>query len=150
MTVLLAVALVVVWIGGGGISAVSFTAGDVQRSAAADVTSDPLGAHAIDAASAVSVNATDPLANVTNRLGRGVTVTVRLRDDSTHVGDLVVDGTTVGNEATFALAQGATETVSIAVPDDSSLATESVYFHVNATASGIDVSAPGRRVEVNE
>ncbi|PSQ16740.1 hypothetical protein BRD00_09960 [Halobacteriales archaeon QS_8_69_26] len=77
-----------------------------------------------------------------------MTVTVALRSNSTNLGDLVVDGTNHGNEVTFTLGESGTESVKLSVPDDDSLVGETVYFHVNASASGLDVSATDRSVPV--
>jgi hypothetical protein len=87
--------------------------------------------------------------NVTNNLGREVTVTVTIRNDSTSKGDLVVDGTNRGNETSISLADGATETVRVEVPDDSSLTDEVLYFHVTATDPGLEVTANNRSVPIN-
>lgn len=135
--------------GSVGMGTASFDTGQVDRGGAVDVTDDATAAHALDVADGVSVNATDPLVNVTNRLGTDVTVTVVLRDDSTHVGDLVVDGAVVGDRTSFALAAGATRTVEIEIPDDDALSTETVSFHVNASGGSVDVRAPDRSAEVN-
>lgn len=143
------VLVIAVVFGSGGMATASFTVGDAGRSSAVNVTSDELGAHSLDVAPSVHVNSTDPLVNVTNRLGQDVTITVMLRDDSEHIGDLVVDGTEVGNETSFTLTEGTTRTVELEIPDDSSLSTETVYFHVNASASGLEVTAPDRSVPVD-
>lgn len=132
----------------GGVDSAAFDSGTASRGAAVDVTLDETGVHSLDTAGAVRVDATEPLVNVTNYLGRPVTVTVSLREDSTHVGDLVVDGVDEGDETSFSLGRDATETVSIGVVNDSSLDGETVYFHANATATGLSVSAPDRSVPV--
>lgn len=136
--------------GSGGMATASFTTADAPRTSAVDVTSDELGAHGLDVAAEVSTNSTSTLVNVTNRLGQDVTITVGLRDDSEHIGDLVVDGTVVGNETSFTLTEGAEQTVKIEIPDDTSLADETVYFYVDASASGLEVTAPDRSAPVNE
>lgn len=141
--------VVVAAFGGAGAGSASFDTAQVDRNGAVNVTDDASAAHALDTADAVHLNTTEPLVNVTNRLGTDVTVTVGLRDDSTHIGDLVVDGTVVGNETSFSLAAGATRTVELKVPDDSTLSSETVYFHVNASGDGIEVTAPDRSVPVN-
>lgn len=125
-------------------------ASEVPRGVDTNVTGDPDGAHALDAARAVHTNATGPLVNATNRLGVAVTVTVELRSDSTHLGDLVVDGTNYGDEVSFTLGEAGTETVELSVPDDDSLVGETVSFHVNASAAGLDVSATDRAVPVED
>lgn len=144
-----AVIIVAAAFGSAGAGSASFDTAQVDRNGAVNVTDDASAVHALDTASAVHVNTTEPLVNVTNRLGTDVTVTVGLRDDSTHIGDLVIDGTVVGNEPSFCLATGATQTVEINIPDDSNLSTETVYFHVNASGDGIEVTAPDRSVPVN-
>ena len=141
--------VVVAAFGGVGTGSASFDTAQVDRTGVVNVTDDVSAAHGLDSAGAVHVNATEPLVNVTNRLGTDVTATVALRDDSTHIGDLVVDGTVVGNETSFDLASGATQTVELEIPDDSDLSTETVYFHVNASGSAIEVTAPDRSVPVN-
>ena len=132
----------------GGFSASAFSTGDVDRTAAADVTTDDSGACSIDAATAVHANSTERLVAVTNHLGRPVSVTVTLRDDSTHIGELVVDGSHTGDTASFDLSMGETQSVDIDVPDDDSLVGEEAFFHVEATDSGLDVAATDRSVPV--
>lgn len=144
-----AVIIVAATFGSAGAGSASFDTAQVDRNGAVDVVDDVSAVHGLDTADAVHVNATEPLVNVTNRLDTDVTVTVTLRDDSTHIGDLVVDGTVVGNETSFALAAGATKAVEIEIPNDSTLDTETVYFHVNASGDGIEVTAPDRSVPVN-
>lgn len=135
-------------LGSGGMGTASFSTADTPRGSSVNVTTDELAAHSLDVAPAVHINATDPLVNVTNRLGQDVTVTVTLRSDSTHIGDLVVDGTNDGNETTFTLAEQNTKTVKIMIPDDTTLTSEVVYFHVSASAPGLEVSAPDRNTPV--
>lgn len=132
----------------GGLSTAAFSTADVDRRVSADVVSDANGAHALDVASAVRINSTDTLVTVTNRLTRPVTVTVTLRDDSTHLGDLVVDGNTEGNRTSFDLAAGDSQAVKIDVPDDGSLVGEEVYFHAEAADPGLDVAATNRSATV--
>lgn len=136
-------------VGSGGVGTASFDTAEADRGSTANVTGDEAGAHSLDVAAAVHVNSTEPLVNVTNHLGQQVTVTVTLREDSEHIGDLVVDGTVAGNSTSFTLSEGATQTVEIDIPDDSSLDTETVYFHANASGSGIEVTAPDRSAPVN-
>jgi len=135
-------------VGGTGIKSTAFSTATTPRAATADVTIDEYGAHSMDTAQSVHVNSTEALVNVTNYLAQDTTVTVSLRDDSTQIGDLVVDGTNQGNTATFTLRESDTETVKITVPDDGSLVGETVYFHVNASATGLSVSAPDRSASV--
>lgn len=143
------IVLIAFVLGSGGMGTASFSTADAPRNSSANVVSDESAAHSLDVASTVHINATDPLVNVTNRLGQDVTVTVTLRSDSTHIGDLVVDGTNDGNETTFTLAKQNTKTVKIMIPDDTSLTTETVYLHVYASAPGLEVSAPDRNASVD-
>lgn len=143
------VLIVVVLVVGVTLPASSFTHGELPRGSSVDVTSDENAALALDSAQAAYINDTSELVTVTNQLSSDVTVTVTLRDDSTHIGDLVVDGNTQGNETSFTLAEGGTETVQVQIPDDSSLTDETAYFHVRAAAPGVTVKAHDRRVEVN-
>lgn len=133
---------------GGWFGAAAFTTGTAERSTAVDVAGDTAGALGIDRSAAVHTNATEPLVNVTNRLGRPVTVTVALRADSTSKGDLVVDGTTVGDQATVSLPRGATRRVDVAVADNSSIAGTSLAFDVVASAPGLRVRGENRTVPI--
>ncbi len=139
----------VVAVGTGGLPTAAFDSADASRSTDADVVSDPDAIHSLDVAPAVHINSTDPLVNVTNYFGQSVTVTVTLRDDSQHLGDLVVDGNNTGNESVFTLGETETKTVKIEIPDDSTLTTETVYFHVNGSARGLTVTAQDRSAPVD-
>lgn len=140
---------VVVLVVGVSLPAASFTHGEVPRGTSVDVTSDENGALALNTAQAVSINDTSDLVGVTNHLGRGVTVTVTLRSDSTDKGALAVDGTTDGNETSFTLASGGQETVRIEIPDDSSLTDDAVYFHVTVSGPGLTAAARDRSSPIN-
>ncbi|MFB6137604.1 MAG: hypothetical protein ABEJ42_04605 [Halobacteriaceae archaeon] len=137
-------ALAGAWDGGAG----AFTVGNADRGTSVDVASDPNATLALDLAADVHVNATERLVTVTNNLGRDATVTVRLRDDTAHRGDLVLDGTNVGNSTSFALGVGANQRVDLAVPDDSSLANTTMYVAVSASASGLSTEAPDRAIPI--
>ena len=143
------VLLIATLVVGVSLPSASFSHGKLSRGAGVDVTSDEYAAHALDTAQAVYINDTSDLVNVTNHLGRDVTITVTLRSDSTHVGNLVVDDVNYGNESSFKLIQGATKAVRIQIPDDSSLTDETVYFNVRAVAPGLTVKALGRRAPIN-
>lgn len=149
-TLLSSLLVVAIVLGGGAMGTASFSAGETPRGSSVDVTGDKQAALSLDTATSVQVNSTDPLVNVTNQLGQDVTVTVALRADSTEKGELVLDGARVGNSTSFSLAQGATQTVEIAVANDTSLAGGSIFFRVDASASGIDVAAPDRETQVVE
>lgn len=146
---LLALLLVMGFVAGaGGVHSAAFSTAAGDRASSVDVTTDDSGAHTLDTAGSVHVNSTEPMVNVTNRLGRSTTVTVSLADNSTHMGDIVVDGVNESDQASFSLSSGDTKRVKLDVPDDSSLVGETVYFHVNASDEGLEVSAPDRSVPI--
>lgn len=134
---------------GASLPSASFSRGEAPRGANIDVVGDENAVLALDTAQEVRINRTSDLTNVTNRFGRDVAITVTLRNDSTDIGDLVVDGVSYGNEVSFTLAQDGTETIRITVSDDSSLTDETVSFHVEASAPGLTSNAPDREVPVN-
>lgn len=134
---------------GVSLPAASFSRGEIPRGSAVGVAADENAALGLDRAQAVYINDTSVLANVTNHLGQDVTITVALRSDSTHVGDLVVDDRQYGEVASFTLPQGATKSVEMSVPDNSSFTDEVVYFDVTASESGLTAKAPDRRVPVD-
>lgn len=142
------VLVVVIGTSGVGFKSVAYSSSSAPRTSTADVVVDESGVHALDTTQAVQINSTEALVNVTNHHTREVSVTVSLRDDSTHLGDLVLDGSSVGNSATFSLTNTATQRVEIQVPDDSSLDGETVYFHVNASTTSYSVSATDRSAPV--
>lgn len=130
------------------VPAVSFTTARVDRGSTFNVVSDSEGIHNLNVSQSVTVGQTNRLVTVTNHLGSDVTITVRLRSDSTKYGDLVVDGVTKGNETSFQLAAGSTQTVDLAVTDDQTFDGERVYFDIDATAPGLTVKAPDRNVPI--
>lgn len=133
---------------GGGIGAGAFSTADVDRQSSIDVASDPEGALGVDTATAVHVNSTERLVNLTNRLGRETTVTVELRSGSKDRGDLVVDGVNEGNRTSRTLGPGESVQIDVSVPDDGSLVGESIRFDVRGSATGLRVSANDRSVPI--
>lgn len=145
----IAVALTVLAVtAGGGIEAGAFSTAGADRQSSIDVASDPEGALGVDTAVAVHVNSTERLVNVTNHLGREVTVTVELRSGSTDRGDLVVDGVNEGNRTSMTLGRGESLQVDVAVVDDSTLVGESIRFDVRGSTAGLRVSANDRSVPI--
>lgn len=126
----------------------SFTTSSASRGSSLDVVSDSEGSHTLDIAASVTVGQTNRLVTVTNNLGADVTVTVRLRSDSTEKGDLVVDGVTEGDEATFSLAADSSRSADINVTSDQTLDTERIYFDVRASSSGLTVESPDRYTSI--
>lgn len=143
---IVAVGLALTFGPGVGLPAAGFDTGSADRRSAAPLAADGDAVLSLDIAAGVDAGETDPLVNVTNRLGRDATVTVSLADGSRDVGSLVVDGTAVGNETSLLLAQGATEQVSLAADADTSGRT--VSFHVNASDGGLSATAADRSTEV--
>lgn len=135
-------------VSGGGLPTSGVDTADIPRDAGVNVTTDDSAAHTLVLADNVSVNSTEQLVTITNRVTRDVTVSVTLRSDSTHIGDLVVDGTASGDAVSLTLLAGAQESVDLAVADDSTLAGETVHLHVTADASAIAVNASNRAVPV--
>lgn len=126
----------------------SFSTAGVTRGSTLDVVSDSEGSLTLDAAQSVTVGQTDRLVTVTNNLGTDVTIAVRLRSDSTEHGDLVVDGVTHGDRASFSLAAGSTQSVDVNVTSDQTLDGERIYFHVNASGTGLTAEAPDRYTSI--
>lgn len=145
-----AVISIVVAAAGGGVGAGAFSTADVDRSSSIDVTSDASGALGVDTAPSVHINSTEPLVNLTNRLGRSATVTVELRSASADRGDLVVNGRNEGDRVSMTLDHGESVQIDVSVPDNSSLVGESIRFDVRGSATGLRVSANGRSVPIKE
>lgn len=131
-----------------GAAASGFTSAAASRPAGVAVVADDVGAHRLAVADAVGVNATDLLVTVTNDLGREVTVFVDLAATSRDVGDLVVDGASTGDSATFLLRPGESKRVFVDVPDDASLDGRDVRFDVTADDVGFRANASNRSVPV--
>lgn len=143
-----ALVLTVLLLGSLVVPAGSFSTASVPRGTAIDVVSDSEGSHNLDVAGSVTVGQTDRLVTVTNNLGTDVTVVIRLRADSTEKGDLVIDGVSHGDEVSFSLATGSTRSVDLNVSSDQALDGEQVYFHANASGSGLTVEAPDRSTTI--
>lgn len=133
---------------GGGLEATAFTTGSVDRKSAVDVVSDSDGALQIETADDVRINSTSPLVNTTNHLGQPITLTITLRSETADQGDLVIDGVNYGDRVSLSLTRSETATVDVSIPNDESLVGTDVRFDVRASASGIQVSAPDRRVAI--
>lgn len=126
----------------------SVTNADLERSTSIDVVNDTDAAHELYTYTSLQTDDTCKLVNATNKLNVGADVTVELNSNSTSYGDLVVDNTNEGDSATFFLASGANKTVFLQVPNDLTLDGETVYFHVNASADPLDVTAMDRSVPI--
>lgn len=134
-------ALVVVGAVLSGIPAASFTSADLTRGSSATVVDDPTGVLSLDVAASVQKNNRERLVDVTNNLGKTVSVTVTLQDGSQ--GDLYIgSGDTTGSDSvTFNLADGATQTIEVQTTGNPNT---DMYFDVTATATAIDITMNNR------
>jgi len=137
--------LVAVAIGGAGTGA--FATADVERGSALPVATDEAGVAGLDVSASVAANDTSRLVTVTNALDAPASVTVSLHENARDDADLVVDGATVGDEATVSLAPGASDSVDVRVASNTTL--DTVAFDVTATGErGVTVSAPDRSATI--
>ncbi|WP_139043133.1 hypothetical protein [Haloferax massiliensis] len=135
-------------VGATVLPAASFTTAEVDREATVSVVDDSNAIHNLAVASSVTIGQTSRLVTVTNDLETDVSVEIALRADSSDKGALVVDGTSVGDSYTFSLPMGTSRDIDIDVVSDSTLDGERVYFSVNATGTGLTVTAPDRNVSL--
>lgn len=144
--VLLTVAIILAAFGYGPTRSASISTENLPRAGSINVVNDTQATTGVAVAEVVHINSTERLANVTNRVGRDATVTIRLRGDSTHLGNLVIAGKNQGNATTFALGHGRTQAVDITILDDESFRGETVYFDIDVSASGFNAAVHGRGV----
>lgn len=152
----LVVGLIVLLVVGGTIlpilpltqSSSAFSSASYERGSSVPVAADETAVLALDEASAVSAGNTSRLVNVTNNFGRPVTVEVRLRAQSQDDADLVVDGTNVGDTASFRLDAGASQQVDAAVKSSTNLTDSTVFFDTSATATGVKATVTNRSVPI--
>lgn len=116
----------------------SFTTGNHPRATNSNVVDDIDGTLGLDVAASVDKRTISRLVTVTNNLGVTVTVTVTVTNSNQH--DLYLGGTNVGSQATFSLADGASQQVDVDAHPSQNL----VVFDVSATATDITVTANGR------
>lgn len=121
-----------------GVPATAYTSADVGRDATADVVADEKGALGLNTSGSVATGQVSDLFTLTNRLGATANVTVTLASGSTGAGDLVVGGTDEGDEATFDLLQGNSQTVEFDTACDDSLVGTDVTYTVNASTGGVE------------
>lgn len=121
----------------------SFTTGSLDRGGDIDVVDDPSGVVGLDVAPGVTNGSVDPLVNVTNNFGRTVTVTVTLQDGSD--GDLYVDGTNVGDEASVTLDPGQRQQIDVKA---TSGAGSDLAFDGTAAVTGFSGELPDRSTTV--
>lgn len=134
----------------GGLASSSYTQQTTDRTASADVVADSVGILGLDVAQSVQTGSTTRLVDVTNRLESDVTVTVQLDADSTDKGELVVDGSAVGNRTSFSLATGGTHQVDIDVVSGDEYVGTELTFDVSASAPGLVVETPNRTTTIED
>lgn len=138
---------------GTGVPGVAFDTGSGHRGASIDAVDDIDGAATLNVTSALQ-EGTDAqcLVQITNHLGKDVTLNVSLRSDSTQLGELQRNddnlGLQKGDSIEFDLADGAAKTVNMNV--DSGTAGNTTYFHVRATASGLSVELNDRNAPIQQ
>lgn len=126
----------------GATPATSFTFAHQPRPAGAPVVADADGAFGLDVAASVQANQVDRLLDATNRLGVAVTVTVTVTNTDRH--DLYVGGTNHGDQASFTLADAASQRVDV----EAHASVNEVVVDVTASAAGVSVVAIGRSATV--
>lgn len=124
------------------VPAASFTLGTHPRPASSNVVDDIDGTLGLDVATSVRQKRVQRLVTVTNRLGVSVSVTVAVTNSNQHV--LYLDGVEQGTQATFTLADGASQQVDV----EAHSSEDFVVFDVTASAADVTVNANGRSVEV--
>lgn len=127
----------------------AFQTATVERQSGADVVSDADGVVSLDVDGEVRTGAVDRLVNTSNDIDRQLTVTVALTGDADDQGDLVVNGTNIGDSTTYTLADGESERVAFDAPCDSSLVDDAVTFEVSVEGTGVSGRAV-RSVPIHE
>lgn len=128
----------------------SFTTGGDSSATDVPVAQDADAIHALSNHSAMQTGETCKLVTITNHFERSTTVTVSLRADSRAYGNLTLGNGPLGNEATFSLAAGTSETVGLETDNDSGYDGDDVYFHANATGDGVGVVATDRHSSIDD
>jgi len=128
----------------------SFSMGDTARGSEINVADDPSAVLGLDNHSAMQTGETCKLVDVTNGFDTTVTVTVTLRADSEKYGNLTLGSGREGNETSFSLEADATQRVGLETKNESSFDGDDVYYHVNATATSLDVVAMDRYSTIDD
>jgi hypothetical protein len=118
-----------------------------DRAGNTDVVTDDSGAVGLDVAGTVTQNETGRLVNVTDQVQGDISVTVALRENSTGEGDLVVDGTVVGNETSVSLIPGEERRIDVSVGGN---ATGDIDFDVTASGAGTTFEGLNRSTTIEE
>jgi hypothetical protein len=132
-----------------GAPTASFTAADIDRGSSVDVVGDGDAVLTLNRSEGVPAGETSDLLTVTNHAGMGLSLTVSLAGESTAA-DLVVGGSTVGDDHTVSLAADASERFAVTVPCDSGLAGSSLTVDLNASDGGAFSLTATRGVPVTD
>ncbi len=119
----------------------AFDAAALEREPGADVVTDENGVLSLDVAADVHTGTTENLVDTSNSLDSDVSVTVRVTGAATDYGDLVVDGTNVGDSTTFTLTSGDAQQVEFQTVCDSGVVGEAVTFNVSVDGDGLSGTA---------
>lgn len=126
----------------------SFTTANYDRHEVIDVVQDSQGVLGLEKSATVTRNTNDSLLNLTNRVGRDVTVTVALQDPTQGTLRVDTDGDGTyeqeGGSVTFSLLDGARQRVDL---DSGENPNTVIPYDVSSTAPGVSVTAPGRQTE---
>lgn len=141
--------LVVLALGASVLPAASYSAANVDRGLSAGVADDPNAMVGLTITENVTVGTTEQLVVVTNGLGTDATVTVSLASGSMSKGNLSANGAT-GDELSFTLAAGGSQTVDVAVANESANVGTDLVFHVTAAGSGVTATVDGRRTTITD
>lgn len=128
----------------------SFSAGTDTSAVGVLVVGDESAIHALSNHSAMKTGETCKLVTVTNNFERTVTVTVSLREGSEAYGNLTLGNGRLGNETSFSLGAGVSETVGLEIKNDTTYDGDDVYFHANASGDGVDVVATDRYSSIDD
>lgn len=116
---------------------VAFDAAVLERESGAEVVADENGVLSLDVAADVHTGTTEQLVNTSNDLASDVSVTVTVTSAATDYGDLIVDGTNVGDSTTYTLVSGDAQRVDFKTVCDGGIAGKDVTFNVSVEADGL-------------
>ncbi|WP_226479675.1 hypothetical protein [Natrinema amylolyticum] len=128
----------------------SFSTGDTARESGITVVDDPSAVLGIDNHLTMQTGETCKLVDVTNRFDTTVTVTVTLRTDSEKYGNLTLGNGREGNETSFSLRADSTQRVGLETKNESTYDGDNVYYHVDATATDLDIVATDRYSTIDD
>lgn len=116
---------------------VAFDAAVLERESGAEVAADEHGVLSLDVAADVHTGTTERLVNTSNDLASDVSVTVTVTGAATDYGDLILDGTNVGDSTTYTLVSGDAQRVDFQTVCDGGIVGEDVTFNVSVEGDGL-------------